>query len=150
MLNRQRVSANGFLSPYAMDAPALGMDGPYYTEATVGLFAGLDLDSWGVHRSAVAAAIGAHNAALAETAAVELSLTTGVASFITVCRPAIRCSIVRQTREVIDYAGEKRTSKRRTVSSNMRAFPRRAGTDSGRSINKLLPSKGKSPKRENL
>ena len=35
MLNRQRVSANGFLSPYAMDAPALGMDGPYYTEATV-------------------------------------------------------------------------------------------------------------------
>ncbi|MEN1361712.1 multidrug resistance transporter, partial [Pseudomonas aeruginosa] len=37
MLNRQRVSANGFLSPYAMDAPALGMDGPYYTEATVGL-----------------------------------------------------------------------------------------------------------------
>lgn len=43
MLNRQRVSANGFLSPYAMDAPALGMDGPYYTEATVGLFAGLDL-----------------------------------------------------------------------------------------------------------
>ncbi|MFE8125832.1 TolC family protein [Escherichia coli] len=79
MLNRQRVSANGFLSPYAMDAPALGMDGPYYTEATVGLFAGLDLDLWGVHRSAVAAAIGAHNAALAETAAVELSLTTGVA-----------------------------------------------------------------------
>ena len=69
MLNRQRVSANGFLSPYAMDAPALGMDGPYYTEATVGLFAGLDLDLWGVHRSAVAAAIGAHNAALAETAA---------------------------------------------------------------------------------
>lgn len=42
MLNRQRVSANGFLSPYSMDAPALGMDGPYYTEATVGLFAGLD------------------------------------------------------------------------------------------------------------
>ncbi len=39
---------------------------PYYTEATVGLFAGLDLDLWGVHRSAVAAAIGAHNAALAE------------------------------------------------------------------------------------
>ncbi|MGQ7173908.1 hypothetical protein ACUOCP_54810, partial [Escherichia sp. R-CC3] len=54
MLNRQRVSANGFLSPYAMDAPALGMDGPYYTEATVGLFAGLDLDLWGVHRSAIA------------------------------------------------------------------------------------------------
>ena len=79
MLNRQRVSANGFLSPYSMDAPALGMDGPYYTEATVGLFAGLDLDLWGVHRSAVAAAIGAHNAALAETAAVELSLATGVA-----------------------------------------------------------------------
>ncbi len=73
MLNRQRVSANGFLSPYAMDAPALGMDRPDDTEATVGLFAGLDLDLWGVHRSAVAAAIGAHNAALAKTAAEHIA-----------------------------------------------------------------------------
>ncbi len=63
MLNRQRVWRTLF-KPLWMDAPALGMDGPatQVAEATVGLFAGLDLDLWGVHRSAVAAAIGAHNA----------------------------------------------------------------------------------------
>ncbi|EFI6819484.1 multidrug efflux transporter outer membrane subunit MdtP [Escherichia coli] len=112
MLNRQRVSANGFLSPYAMDAPALGMDGPYYTEATVGLFAGLDLDLWGVHRSAVAAAIGAHNAALAETAAVELSLTTGVAQLYYSMQASYQMlDLLEQTRDVIDYAVKAHQSK---------------------------------------
>lgn len=112
MLNRQRVSANGFLSPYAMDAPALGMDGPYYTEATVGLFAGLDLDLWGVHRSALAAAIGAHNAALAETAAVELSLTTGVAQLYYSMQASYQMlDLLEQTRSVINYAVRAHQSK---------------------------------------
>ena len=112
MLNRQRVSANGFLSPYAMDAPALGMDGPYYTEATVGLFAGLDLDLWGVHRSAVAAAIGAHNAALAETAAVELSLATGVAQLYYSMQASYQMlDLLEQTHDVIDYAVKAHQSK---------------------------------------
>lgn len=100
------------LSPYAMDAPALGMDGPYYTEATVGLFAGLDLDLWGVHRSAVAAAIGAHNAALAETAAVELSLTTGVAQLYYSMQASYQMlDLLEQTRDVIDYAVKAHQSK---------------------------------------
>lgn len=112
MLNRQRVSANGFLSPYSMDAPALGMDGPYYTEATVGLFAGLDLDLWGVHRSAVAAAIGAHNAALAETAAVELSLATGVAQLYYSMQASYQMlDLLEQTHDVIDYAVKAHQSK---------------------------------------
>ena len=112
MLNRQRVSANGFLSPYAMDEPALGMDGPYYTEATVGLFAGLDLDLWGVHRSSVAAAIGAHNAALAETAAVELSLTTGVAQLYYSIQASYQMlDLLEQTHDVIDYAVKAHQSK---------------------------------------
>ncbi len=100
------------LSPYAMDAPALGMDGPFYTEATVGLFAGLDLDLWGVHRSAVAAAIGAHNAALAETAAVELSLTTGVAQLYYSMQASYQMlDLLEQTRDVIDYAVKAHQSK---------------------------------------
>ena len=112
MVNRQRVSANGFLSPYAMDAPKLGMDGPYYTEATVGLFAGLDLDLWGVHRSAVAAAIGAQNAALAETAAVELSLSAGVAQLYYSIQASYQMlDLLQQTRDVIDFAVKAHQSK---------------------------------------
>lgn len=112
MLNRQRVSANGFLSPYAMDAPRLGMDGPYYTEATVGLFAGLDLDLWGVHRSAIAAALGAHNAAMAETAAVELSLSTGVAQLYYSMQASYQTlDLLQQTHDVIDYAVKAHQSK---------------------------------------
>lgn len=112
MVNRQRVSANGFLSPYAMDAPKLGMDGPYYTEATVGLFAGLDLDLWGVHRSAVAAAIGAQNAALAETAAVELSLSAGVAQLYYSMQASYQMlDLLQQTRDVIAFAVKAHQSK---------------------------------------
>lgn len=112
MLNRQRVSASGFLSPYAMDAPRLGMDGPYYTEATVGVVAGFDPDLWGVHRSAVEAAIGAKNAALAETAAVELSLTTGVAQLYYSQQANYQMlDLLEQTHDVIDYAVQAHQSK---------------------------------------
>lgn len=112
MINRQRASANGFLGPYALDAPRLGMDGPYYTEATVGLVAGLDLDLWGAHRSAVEAAIGAHNAALAETAAVELALSVGVAQLYYSMQASFQMqSLLEQTRDVIDYAVQAHQSK---------------------------------------
>ena len=112
MINRQRASANGFLGPYALDAPRLGMDGPYYTEATVGLVAGLDLDLWGAHRSAVAAAIGAQNAALAETAAVELALSTGVAQLYYSMQANYQMlDLLEQTRSVIDYAVQAHLSK---------------------------------------
>lgn len=81
MLNRQQASANGFLGPYTLDAPRLSMDGSYYTEATMGLFAGIDLNFWDVHRSAIT---------------VELSLTTSaLRSFTTVFKPAIRCLTVK-------------------------------------------------------
>lgn len=112
MVNRQRASANGFLGPYALDAPRLGMDGPYYTEATVGLVAGLDLDLWGKHRSAVAAAIGAQNATLAETAAVELALSTGVAQLYYSMQASYQMlDLLQQTRNVIDYAVQAHQSK---------------------------------------
>ncbi|WP_052281861.1 MdtP family multidrug efflux transporter outer membrane subunit [Kluyvera genomosp. 1] len=112
MINRQRASANGFLGPYALDAPRIGMDGPYYTEATVGLVAGLDLDLWGVHRSAVAAAIGAQNAALAETAAVELAISTGVAQLYYSMQASYQMlDLLEQTRDVINYAVQAHQSK---------------------------------------
>lgn len=46
MLNRQRVSANGFLSPYAMDAPALGMDGAVLYGSHSRFVCRTDLDLW--------------------------------------------------------------------------------------------------------
>ena len=112
MINRQRASANGFLGPYALDAPKLGMDGPYYTQATVGLVAGLNLDLWGEHRSAVAAAIGAQNAAVAETAAVELSLSVAVAQLYYSMQASYQMlDLLEQTRDVIDYAVRAHQSK---------------------------------------
>lgn len=112
MINRQRVSGNGFLDPYAKEAPRLGMTGPYYTEGTVGLVAGLDLDLWGVHRSAVKAAIGAQNASLAETATVELALSTGVAQLYYSMQASYQMlDLLQQTRDVIDYALQAHQSK---------------------------------------
>ncbi|WP_438442904.1 MdtP family multidrug efflux transporter outer membrane subunit [Kluyvera georgiana] len=112
MINRQRASANGFLGPYALDEPRLGMDGPYYTEATVGLVAGFDPDLWGAHRSAVSAAIGAQNASLAETAAVELSLSVAVAQLYYSIQASYQMlDLLEQTRSVIDYAVQAHQSK---------------------------------------
>ena len=112
MINRQRASANGFLGPYALDAPPLGMDGPYYSQATVGLVAGFNPDLWGEHRSAVAAAIGAQNATLAETAAVELSLSVAVAQLYYSIQASYQMlDLLEQTRSVIDYAVQAHQSK---------------------------------------
>ena len=112
MINRQRASANGFLGPYALDAPKLGMDGPYYTEATVGLVAGFNPDLWGSHRSAVSASIGAQNATLAETAAVELSLSVAVAQLYYSIQASYQMlDLLEQTRSVIDYAVQAHQSK---------------------------------------
>lgn len=112
MINRQRASANGFLGPYALDEPRLGMDGPYYTEATVGLVAGFDPDLWGAHRSAVSAAIGAQNASLAETAAVELSFSVAVAQLYYSIQASYQMlDLLEQTRSVIDYAVQAHQSK---------------------------------------
>ncbi|TDV06782.1 MdtP family multidrug efflux transporter outer membrane subunit [Paraburkholderia caballeronis] len=79
LLDRQHVSANGFLGPYALDDPAQGVSGPWYTSGIVGLGASLNVDLWGKQRAQVAAALGVRNARLAETAAVELELSADVA-----------------------------------------------------------------------
>ena len=79
MVNRDHVSANGFLGAFAHDEPALGLTGPWYTEGIVGVGAHYDFDVWGERRSAVQAAVGMRNAQQAERAAVELLVTTNVA-----------------------------------------------------------------------
>lgn len=79
MIDREHVSANGFLGPFARNEPALGLTGPWYTEGIVGLGASLNVDIWGKQRAQVAAALGVQNARLAEASAVELEISTDVA-----------------------------------------------------------------------
>ncbi|WP_368616292.1 MdtP family multidrug efflux transporter outer membrane subunit [Paraburkholderia sp. BR10882] len=79
LLDREHVSANGFLGPFAQNEPALGLTGPWYTEGVVGLGASLNVDIWGKQRAQIAASIGVTNARLAETSAVELEISADVA-----------------------------------------------------------------------
>ncbi|WP_279607956.1 MdtP family multidrug efflux transporter outer membrane subunit [Paraburkholderia phenazinium] len=78
-IDREHVSSQGFLGPFALNEPALGFTGPWYTLGIVGLGASLNVDLWGKQRAQVAAALGVHNARLAETSAVELEISTDVA-----------------------------------------------------------------------
>ncbi|SAK51439.1 MdtP family multidrug efflux transporter outer membrane subunit [Caballeronia ptereochthonis] len=79
MLDREHVSAHGFLGPFAMNEPAQGLTGPWYTEGIVGLGASLNVDIWGKQRAQIAASLGVSNARIAETSAVELEISTDVA-----------------------------------------------------------------------
>lgn len=111
-LNRQRASSNGFLSPYALNLPKLGITGPWYTEGTIGLFAGLDIDLWGRQRSLVEAAIGARNARVAEEAAVELAISTDVARLYFSMQASYRLlDLLRQTRQILVFAVEAHAGK---------------------------------------
>lgn len=79
-LNRQEVSHNGFLSPFAESSQLLGTSGPWYTEGIVGLGAEYSLDIWGKDRDMVAAAVGASHAAEAELEETRLLLSSEVTS----------------------------------------------------------------------
>lgn len=79
LLDREHVSANGFLGPFAMNVPEEGLTGPWYTSGIVGLGASLDVDVWGKQRAQIAASLGVRNARLAEASAVELEISTDVA-----------------------------------------------------------------------
>jgi multidrug efflux system outer membrane protein len=78
-VDREHVSANGFLGAYSTNQPAIGATGPWYTEGIVGLGGSLNIDLWGKQRAQVEAAIGVHNARLAEVADIELEMSTDVA-----------------------------------------------------------------------
>lgn len=77
-VNRQRLSENGFLGPFAHTNPEIGTTGPWYTEGTVGLVAGYEVDLWGKNRARVDAAMGVTRASQAEAAQAALLLSSQV------------------------------------------------------------------------
>lgn len=105
LIDEQRASANGFLGPYALNLPRLGITGPWYTEGALGLVADLNIDLWGMHRSAVEAALGVQNARVAETAAAELDIASGIAQLYFSMQTTYRLlDLLQQTKQVLDYA----------------------------------------------
>lgn len=75
---RQKMSAEGFMGPFALNDPAAGTTGPWYTNGTFGLTAGWDLDLWGKNRAEVTARIGAVKAREAEREQTRQLLASGV------------------------------------------------------------------------
>lgn len=105
MLDREHVSAHGFLGPFAMNEPALGLTGPWYTEGIVGLGARLNVDIWGKQRAQIAASLGVQNARLAETSAVELEISTDVAQLYYGIQTTYRLiDLLEQLREVAAFS----------------------------------------------
>lgn len=105
LVNEQRASANGFLGPYALNLPRLGITGPWYTEGALGVVADLNIDLWGMHRSAVEAALGVQNARIAETAAAELDIASGLAQLYYSMQTTYQMlDLLQQTRDVLGYA----------------------------------------------
>ena len=112
LINEQRASANGFLGPYALNLPRLGITGPWYTEGALGVVADLNIDLWGMHRSAVEAALGVQNARVAETAAAELDISAGLAQLYYSMQTTYQMlDLLQQTRDTLDYAVDAHRSK---------------------------------------
>jgi len=106
-IDREHVSGNGFLAPFALNEPAAGFTGPWYTSGIVGLGASLDVDLWGKQRAQVAASLGVHNARLAEVAAIELELSTDVAQLYYGIQTTYQViELLQQSREVAAFALE--------------------------------------------
>lgn len=76
---RQKMSAEGIMGPFALNDPAAGTTGPWYTNGTFGLTAGWDLDLWGKNRAEVMARIGAVKAQEAEREQTRQLLASSVA-----------------------------------------------------------------------
>ncbi len=104
-LDREHVSANGFLGPFARNEPALGLTGPWYTAGVAGLGASLNVDIWGKQRAQVAASLGVSNARLAESSAVELDISTDVAQIYFGIQTTYRLlDLLNDSREVAVFA----------------------------------------------
>ena len=78
-LERQKMSAEGLMGPFAFDDPAAGTTGPWYTNGTFGLTAGWDVDLWGKDAAKVSARIGKVKADIAELAQTRQLLASSVA-----------------------------------------------------------------------
>ncbi|CAN0627292.1 putative multidrug efflux pump outer membrane channel [Burkholderia multivorans] len=104
-VDRERVSSNGFLGAYSGNQPLIGATGPWYTEGIVGLGAHLDIDIWGKQRAQVDAAMGLHNARLAEVDAVRLELSADIAQIYFGIQTTYRAiALLEQLRDVTTFA----------------------------------------------
>jgi multidrug efflux system outer membrane protein len=105
LVDREHVSSNGFLGPYALNDPELGFSGPWYTEGIVGLGASLNVDIWGKQRAQVAASLGVQNARLAEVSAVELEISTDVAQLYYGIQTTYQLiALLEQSEQVAEFA----------------------------------------------
>jgi len=78
-VERQKMSAEGLMGPFALTDPAAGTTGPWYTNGTFGLTAGWDLDLWGKNRAEVEGRIGLVRARNAELQQAQQLLASSVA-----------------------------------------------------------------------
>ncbi|SUW64737.1 Multidrug resistance outer membrane protein MdtP precursor [Buttiauxella agrestis] len=77
-IERQKMSQEGVMGPFALTDPAAGTTGPYYTNGTFGLTASWDLDLWGKNRSEVEAKVGVMRAKQAELAQAKQVISANV------------------------------------------------------------------------
>lgn len=77
-IERQKMSAEGVMGPFALDDPAAGTTGPWYTNATFGLQGSYELDLWGKNRAQIQSAIGVYQAKQAELAEARLLVSSAV------------------------------------------------------------------------
>jgi multidrug efflux system outer membrane protein len=120
-INRQRVSANGFLGPFAQNEPELGLSGPWYTEGIVGLGAAYQLDFWGRQRAQINAALGVSNARQAEAAWVELEVATAVTQLYFQMQTAQQ--LIAELQQMSDIANESVSAHEARVVQGLEAAP---------------------------
>lgn len=77
-VERQKMSQEGLMGPFALTDPAAGTTGPYYTNGNFGLTASWDLDLWGKNRSEVEARVGVMRAKQAELAQAKQVISANV------------------------------------------------------------------------
>ncbi|WP_435606156.1 efflux transporter outer membrane subunit [Pseudomonas knackmussii] len=121
LVNRQHVSANGFLGPFAENQPALGLTGPWYTQGIVGLGGAYQLDLWGRQRDQVDAALGVRNARQAEAAWIELEVASGVAQLYFQLQTAQQ--LLAELQQMSSIAGEAVAAHQARVDRGLEAEP---------------------------
>lgn len=77
-VERQKMSAEGVMGPFALDDPAAGTTGPWYTNGTFGLEGSYELDLWGKNRAQIQSALGVYQAKQAELAEARLLVSAAV------------------------------------------------------------------------
>lgn len=107
--SRQWVRTNGNVGPISIGTPIPGLAGAGSTHsgtlAGAGLLGSYSLDFRGLESSVLAAAIGAENAQLAETAATQLGLSTTIAETYFNMQAAMqKVALLEKIRDILAYS----------------------------------------------